>query len=277
MHSSQTQSFDLLVVGAGQLGKEVAKEWKTRIGSHCRITGETRTKRLHDALISIGVEPRLRHDPSSNRFPFVLFSVPPSGSENYEGDVERALSLWDGTGNFVFTSSGSVYAQNNEETVTEFSQVASVQPDDVSSRATLIRSERIVLEKGGNVVRLAGLYSIDRGPHVYWFQQGVVRGNPKGLINLIHYSDAAKLIVSVLCRHELHSQIFLGCDGNPLTRERICKTAKRLDSLKSLPLPIFERNDRAGGRRYDNSWTRNMLQWGCIFSSFENFVASLES
>ncbi len=39
----------------------------------------------------------------------MLFAAPPSGSEDYLGEIRAALSLWDGTGAFVFTSSAGVY------------------------------------------------------------------------------------------------------------------------------------------------------------------------
>lgn len=42
-------------------------------------------------------------------FPYVLFSAPPSGSADYVAEIKAALALWDGTGAFVFTSSGGVY------------------------------------------------------------------------------------------------------------------------------------------------------------------------
>ena len=39
----------------------------------------------------------------------MLFSAPPSGSADYLAEIKQALSLWDGTGSFVFTSSAGVY------------------------------------------------------------------------------------------------------------------------------------------------------------------------
>lgn len=39
----------------------------------------------------------------------------------------------------------------------------------------------------GTVVRLAGLYDLERGPHSYWLKVGTVKGAPEGLINLVHY------------------------------------------------------------------------------------------
>ena len=42
-------------------------------------------------------------------FANVAFCAPPSGSQDYVGDIKAALALWDGTGSFVFTSSAAVY------------------------------------------------------------------------------------------------------------------------------------------------------------------------
>lgn len=61
-------------------------------------------------LQSLGITPRTKDAaPAGGRFPYVLFAAPPSGSEDYVGEIKAALALWDGTGAFVFTSSAGVY------------------------------------------------------------------------------------------------------------------------------------------------------------------------
>lgn len=61
-------------------------------------------------LQSLGITPRTKDAaPAGGRFPFVLFAAPPSGSEDYVGEIKAALELWDGSGAFVFTSSAGVY------------------------------------------------------------------------------------------------------------------------------------------------------------------------
>lgn len=51
----------------------------------------------------------------------------------------------------------------------------------------LLKSEKIVIEFGGCVLRLAGLYKADRGAHSYWLEKGTVDVRPDHILNLIHY------------------------------------------------------------------------------------------
>lgn len=66
-------------------------------------------------------------------------------------------------------------------------------------------AEEAVLSKGGNVIRLAGLYTISRGPHEYWLRRvarggGVIQGSGDSMINLLHYEDAASAVISLMHR-----------------------------------------------------------------------------
>lgn len=51
----------------------------------------------------------------------------------------------------------------------------------------LLKSEKVVIEFGGCVLRLAGLYKADRGAHSYWLEKGTVDIRPDHILNLIHY------------------------------------------------------------------------------------------
>lgn len=58
-------------------------------------------------------------------------------------------------------------------------------------------AENSFFEKGGNVVRLAGLYHAQRGAHKFFLKKGSVERDPNGVINLIHYEDAARMVKAV--------------------------------------------------------------------------------
>ncbi len=66
----------------------------------------------------------------------------------------------------------------------------------------LIFAEEAILLRGGCVLRLAGLYNATRGPHSYWLRLAregkAVDTNADGLVNLIHYEDAASLVLRIL-------------------------------------------------------------------------------
>jgi nucleoside-diphosphate-sugar epimerase len=269
-------SKSLLVIGAGELGKRVAQLWKARFGS--RVVGETRTCKNHSELTELGVEPCLRDSSQLAPFPYVVFCASPRGNDNYVDEVKRALTLWRGDGNFVFTSSGSVYEPKDDGVITEWSCTVSVDTSDTRSEAVLIASERQVLEAKGNVVRLAGLYSIDRGPHAYWFRTRQVRGSPTDQVNLIHYDDAASLVFCVLCRQELRGNIFLGCDDHPITKDAICRFGNQLDKYRNEPFPVFMEQHVATKRKfYNNEYTRKTFpEWVPKYRTFEDFVQKVK-
>lgn len=45
----------------------------------------------------------------------------------------------------------------------------------------------------GRVLRVtSGLYTPDRGPHTFWLARGEVGAPEEGVINMLHYEDAAR-------------------------------------------------------------------------------------
>ena len=120
------------------------------------MKGQTNTEDAHERLESLGVSPRLKSAASpADAFPFVVFSAPPSGSDDYAAEVRAALKAWDGTGGFVFTSSTAVYAGKDGEECDESTPEFAVGENPRADR--LLQAEASVLEAGGCVVRLSGL------------------------------------------------------------------------------------------------------------------------
>ncbi|CAI7832638.1 unnamed protein product, partial [Closterium sp. NIES-53] len=165
----------------------------------------------------MGVFPILRDvsdDAITGGVPFVIFCAPPGGSQDYEGDVRAAAALWNGTGAFLFTSSSAVYAVSDNSFCPEGAPTV---PLGASPRVdVLLKAEGAALEAGGNVVRLAGLYTLERGAHTYWLRQGTVDQRPDHILNLISYEDAASLCAAILAARP-RGQIFMGCDNHPLS------------------------------------------------------------
>lgn len=60
----------------------------------------------------------------------------------------------------------------------------------------LLKAENVVLDYGGCVLRLAGLYKADRGAHTYWLKQGKSDLRADHFVNLIHY----EVKISVFCQ-----------------------------------------------------------------------------
>ena len=175
------------------LGSRLGSLW---LAAHpgAAVVGQTNTTNNHGFLSSVGIVPRV--GPTSEKFANVAFCAPPSGSEDYAGDVARALDMWDGTGNFVFTSSAGVYDVNDGSACREDSPTVAM---GASPRTdVLLTAEQSALSAGGNVVRLVGLYHRTRGAHTFFLKQGTVQRPGSYMVNLIHYEDAARLCAAVL-------------------------------------------------------------------------------
>ncbi|OVA15042.1 hypothetical protein BVC80_949g56 [Macleaya cordata] len=271
---------DLLIVGPGVLGRIVAEQWRKEHPG-CQIYGQTMTTDHHDELIKIGVIPSLRGTESTHNCPYVIFCAPPSRTPDYPGDVRLAASNWSGEGSFLFTSSSAPYDCNDNGTCDEDSPVV---PIGRSPRTdVLLSAEKAVLEVGGCVLRLAGLYIslplADRGAHVYWLNKGTVEANPDHILNLIHYEDAASLAIAIL-KKKLRGRIFLGCDNHPLSRQEIMELVNRSGKFDKKFLAFtgmllthreHPSNDPLG-KRLNNSKTRLEIGWEPKYPSFAQFL-----
>ncbi|XP_042475117.1 uncharacterized protein LOC122057170 isoform X2 [Macadamia integrifolia] len=258
---------DLLIVGPGVLGRLIAEQWQKEHPG-CYIFGQTMTKDHHDELIKIGINPILREVKPTHGFPYVIFCAPPSRTADYAGDIRMASSNWNGEGSFLFTSSSARYDRNDNGPCDEDSPVV---PIGRSPRSDiLLKAEKVVLEIGGCVLRLAGLYKSDRGPHVYWLRKGTVETRPDHVINLIHYEDAASLSVAIL-KKKLRGRIFLGCDNHPLSRQEVMDLVMRSGKF-SQKFECFTGTDDPLGKRLNNSKTRAEIGWEPKYQSFAQFL-----
>jgi nucleoside-diphosphate-sugar epimerase len=267
-------SNDLLIIGAGALGRRVGRSWRAR-HPRARILAETRSERSHPNLREEGMIPRLRSDPDPPAMPQVLFCVPPSSQDDYAAEAARAAGLWLGDGHLVITSSTAVYAEEDGGRCAEDSPLA------CSPRAIRLRdAEDRFLTAGGIVVRLAGLYDCDRGPQRVYLRTPVSPRRPDGWISLIHYDDAASLCVLALSRGRAGA-IYLGCDDQPVTRRELVEAAvrsKRYQSETDPPLSCrFTGFEGPTGRRCDSARTRQALGWEPAHRRFADWVGDVDA
>jgi hypothetical protein len=265
---SVSSERDLLIIGAGALGGRVGRLWKEQ-HPEARVTAETGSTHRHRALRDAGLSPRLRSEPDPSQHPFVLLSVPPSSVADYGSEATRATELFDRTGRLLITTSTAVYRAEAGETCTEGSPLA-----DSPRAARLLDAEAIVREVGGAALRLAGLYDDERGPHRVFLRAARSPRHPDGLINLIHYDDAATLCLAALLRGSAGS-IYVGCDGHPITRQEIVEAALRSERYEHHGQPCrFEGTDGPLGRRCNNDQTRAALAWQPVVRSFAAWAAA---
>lgn len=130
----------------------------------------------------------------------------------------------------LFTSSSSVYAQTDGSVVTEESPT---EPERDTGRR-LLDAEQLVLEAGGVVARLAGIYGPGRSVILKKFLSGeaIIEEDGRRFLNQIHRDDAVAAI-----HHLIDSKaagVFNVCDSEPLT-QRGCYEA--LAEMFDRPLP----------------------------------------
>ncbi|CAM9487033.1 unnamed protein product [Choristocarpus tenellus] len=263
-------SNDLYIVGAGYLGKLIGKQWREKFPS-ATIYAETRSTTKHEALRNSGLSPTLRGSrEEGKRFANVVFCAAPSGNDNYSGEVSAATAeVWDQSGTFVFTSSSGIYAETNGGTVDEESPIA-----DSPRAAKLRAAETTCVDAGGSVVRLAGLYSVERGPHNFWLGKEEVQSSPSGLINLLAYEDAAGAVVAALSSRS-RGRVFLAADDSPISRYDICAAALRHPMYAGRVMPNFLTLAEGGGDKnkvFDSTVSRRDLSWVPTYASFKDFI-----
>jgi nucleoside-diphosphate-sugar epimerase len=286
---------DVAVVGCGVLGTSVCRQLMQQQQSlhFTSLTGITKTTSHHEDIrrsVLGGFAEEISHDKFSlstiedirqngrPKFQNVIYCAPPSGSADYAKDIEDCITtMWiqHSTQNskFIFTSSGAVYG-NIATVVNETSPVDNVNPRSMR----LLQAENVCLSNSGTILRLAGLYTLERGAHSFWLRKGgEIQGRPDGIINLLHYDDAASACVAALIapNDDVCGKVFLISDGHPMTREEICRAALQhvmYSSTCCMPTFTYNENDPIG-RIYDGSQGQKILKWKPAFQSFSHFLS----
>jgi len=153
----------------------------------------------------------------------------------------------------LFTSSTSVYAQRDGSWVTEESET---KPLRETSRI-LLEVEKLILEKGGIVARLAGIYGPGRSALLTKFVNGTATIAPSNdrFVNQVHRDDIASALFLLLNRKAVTSgQIYNVADDQPLLQSACYGwLAQRLNR----PLPPIRKSERPRKRGDTNKRVSN--------------------
>jgi nucleoside-diphosphate-sugar epimerase len=145
----------------------------------------------------------------------------------------------------VFTSSTSVYPQNDGRWVDETSEVGGTPTGDV-----LVEAERLALAAGGAAVRLGGIYGPGRSRFIAAALSGEpLPGDASGCVNFTHADDAAAAIAHVV-RGRL-AGAFNAVDDHPVRRADLAEAIR--SGAASLPAPS---EDSLTGKRVRNAKLR---------------------
>jgi len=204
----------VLIVGCGYVGLPLGAEL---VKQGHEVFGLRRSPGAEAELRSAGIKP-LAGDitkadsliplPASYDWVVNCVSASGGGAEEYREvylQGTRNLIEWLGAAppkKFVYTSSTSVYGQNDGSLVKESSPTEPA----VETGKILVETERVLLEAvrarrfPAVILRLAGIYGPDRG---YWFKQYLknearIEGNGERLLNMIHRDDVAGAIIAAL-------------------------------------------------------------------------------
>jgi nucleoside-diphosphate-sugar epimerase len=168
----------------------------------------------------------------------------------------------------LFTSSTSVYAQRDGSWVKEESET---KPLRETSRI-LLEVEKLILEKGGIVARLAGIYGPLRSALLSKFLNGTATIDPNNdrFVNQVHRDDIASALFLLLNREpQWAAQIYNVIDDQPLLQsECYCWLAQRLKR----PLPPTRKSEQPHKRGDTNKRVSNtklhQLGWTPDYPTF---------
>ena len=180
----------------------------------------------------------------------------------------RHLRARFGEASFIFVSSSSVYAQRTGEWITEESVA---QPEHETGKV-LREAEKVVLEHGGTIARLSGLYGPGRSALLQRLLRGeaVVDPSYDRFVNQLHRDDAAAALFLLATKGDaVREQIYNVSDDLPL---RLSECYRWLAETLHRSLPRTEeappmRKRGNSNKRVSNTKLRQ-VGWIPTFPSF---------
>jgi nucleoside-diphosphate-sugar epimerase len=264
----------ILVVGAGYLGGEVVRVfreagWDAQGASlgggegllACDVSDADSVSSLPDAGAVVHCAASGRGGEEAYRHVYL------EGCRNLVRRFPKAK--------LIFTSSSSVYAQHEGELVTEESETI---PDRATGEI-LLEAEKVVLDAGGVVARLAGIYGPGRSVLFRKFMDGeaVIEEDGCRFINTIHRDDAARAILHFINLSPFPAgEIFNVADSVTMTQLEVYKGLSEIFGKDLPPSGPRDLNRKRGWthKRVSNAKLR-ATGWEPDFPGFLDAVASL--
>jgi len=267
----------ILIAGCGYVGEATADlfhsaGWKVEGWVHSNESAE----RLSVKPYSVQVIDVSRHadvGKYAGAFDGVIHCVSSHG-----GDVEAYRQIYlEGArhlletfpkAKILFTSSTSVYAQRDGSWVTEESETKPLW----ESGRILLEVENLILEKGGTVARLAGIYGPGRSALLTKFLNGTATLDPinSRFVNQVHRDDIVSALFLLLNREpQQAAQIYNIVDDQPILQSECFRwLAQRLNR----PLPPIRKSDQPRKRGDTNKRVSNVklhqLGWTLGYPTF---------
>ena len=231
----------ILIAGCGYVGQAVADLFHTAgwgVEGWTRSAQSAATLRAKQYPIrKLDISQRARVTESAGMFDAVIHCASSRG-----GDAETYRRIYlDGARNLLerfpaskllFTSSTSEYAQRDGSWVTEERET---KPLRETSRIVL-EAEGVVLNSGGIVARLAGIYGPGRSALLSKFLEGtaIIDSKNDRFVNQVHRDDIASALFLLLSREGPPAPVYNVVDDQPILQSECYRwLAQRLNR----PLP----------------------------------------
>ena len=167
----------------------------------------------------------------------------------------------------LFTSSTSVYAQRDGSWVTEESETNPTR----ETGCILLEAEKLVLDRGGIVARLAGIYGPGRSALLSKFLIGTAIVDPENdrFINQAHRDDIASTLFFLLSRKAQGAQVYNVVDDQPILQSECYRwLARRLNRpLPPIGKSVQQRKRGDSNKRVSNAKLRR-LGWAPRYPTF---------
>jgi nucleoside-diphosphate-sugar epimerase len=282
----------VLIAGCGYVGLPLGAELVRR--GH-EVSGIRRSPDAQQELLNVGIKPLVADiavledlQRIEDRFDWVVNCVASSGGtvEDYRRTYLR------GTNNlidwlrsapprrFIYTSSTSVYGQNDGSTVTETSPT---EPGSESGKV-LVATEQLLLAAGADVgfepviLRLAGIYGPGRG---YWLRQflhgeATIEGDGSRILNMIHRDDVIGAVLTSLEADAVQS-VYNVSDDEPVSQRVMLEwLANRLNRPMPPQAATLKRKRGSTNKRVANQRLKAELRYELRYPTFrEGFEAEL--
>jgi nucleoside-diphosphate-sugar epimerase len=235
----------VLIVGCGYVGVPLGAEL-VRLGHE--VFGLRRSVRAADELKSAGIQPLFADitQPAMlaklpRKFDWVVNCAASGGggAADYwkiylEGNRNLISWLADSPpGKFIYTSSTSVYGQNDGSIVTEKSPA---EPEADTAKVLVETENYLLADAGGSrgrpprqnfpavILRVAGIYGPARG---HWFKQFLknearIEGGGARFLNMIHRDDLIGVIIAAL-KNGRPGEIYNAADDAPVSQLNFLK------------------------------------------------------
>lgn len=294
MSTTQKLPESVIIFGCGYVGTALAKYL---LAHGVRVAALTRNAERASELKALGVNEVIVADLDSDSwhgqvegsYAAVVNCVSSAGGgiagyrKSYL-DGQASILKWahsQGIRCFVYTSSTSVYPQDDGATVDERADTQ----DAPATGQVLLESEALLdgLDAHHYVLRLAGIYGPGRHFLLNQLREGTceIPGSGAYAMNMIHLEDIVAAICSALSM-EAPSGIYNITDDAPAMKQTVMSY---LATQLGLPEPVFnpekasERLRRRGGRmphRYiSNAKAKAALNWQPRYPSYREGYASL--